>query len=241
MSIQNLIVNGGFETGILSPWFFSNATVTNQFSHSNFYSARLQGGNTVSYIGQLVPVNPGDTFELLVSLASQIGSSQEAPIQIQVIYLDGLSNSLGSGLFIHVPINRIPTVVNRTWLEIYQTTTPAPPGATQAFVLIITEPQSRGVTTDVLIDDVALLATSTGPTGATGPTGPAGPTGATGDLGPTGPTGATGDLGPTGPTGPTGATGDLGPTGPTGATGDVGPTGPTGATGDIGPAGPTGA
>ncbi|WP_412762099.1 NTTRR-F1 domain, partial [Priestia endophytica] len=231
MSIQNLIVNGGFETGTLSPWFFSNAIVTNQFSHSNFYSARLQGGDTVSYIGQLVPVNPGDTFELLVSLA-KVGLDQAAPIQIQVVYLNDLSNSLGNGLFINIPVNRIPTADNNTWLEIHQITTPAPPSATQAFVLINTGPQVE--TADILVDDVSLLTVI----GVTGPTGPTGPTGATGDLGPTGPTGATGDLGPTGPTG---ATGDLGPTGPTGATGDLGPTGPTGATGDLGPTGPTGA
>ncbi|MGK9183779.1 NTTRR-F1 domain [Priestia filamentosa] len=243
MAIQNLIVNEGFETGTLSSWFFSNATVTSQFSHSNFYSARLQGGNIVSYIGQLIPVNPGDTFELLVSLA-KVGFAQAAPIQIQVIYLNSLSNSLGNGLFTNIPVNRIPTGDNRTWLEIYQTTTPAPLGSTQAFVLINTGPQAG--TADILVDDVALLAI---PTGATGDIGPTGPTGATGDIGPTGPTGATGNIGPTGPmgatgdigpTGPTGATGDIGPTGPTGATGDIGPTGPMGATGDIGPTGATG-
>ena len=41
MTIQNLIINGGFETGTLSPWTGVNATITNQYSHSGFFSARL--------------------------------------------------------------------------------------------------------------------------------------------------------------------------------------------------------
>ncbi len=37
MTIQNLITNGGFETGTLSPWSGVNATITNQYSHSGFF------------------------------------------------------------------------------------------------------------------------------------------------------------------------------------------------------------
>ena len=45
MSIQNLVVNGSFENGALPPWVGQNATVTTQFSHSGFWSARLLGSN----------------------------------------------------------------------------------------------------------------------------------------------------------------------------------------------------
>ena len=190
MTIQNLIVNGSFETGVLSPWVGMNATITSQYSHSGFFSARLQGGNVVSFIAQTVPVNVGEGFEFLVSLA-KVGFAPAAPVQIQVIYLDSMSNLLGNGLFTNIPADRIPTADNDTWLEIYQTTTLAPQGATQAFVLINSLPQAG--TADILVDDVALL---------TAPSGPTGPTGATGPPGPTGPTGATGATGETGPAEP---------------------------------------
>lgn len=90
-----------------------------------------------SFIAQTIPVNAGEGFEFLVSLA-KVGFAPAAPIQIQVIYLDNAFNTLGNGLFINVPVDRIPTGDNDTWLEIYQTTTPAPPTATQAFILIKT-------------------------------------------------------------------------------------------------------
>ncbi|MED1143832.1 hypothetical protein SFC51_02540 [Bacillus altitudinis] len=51
-------------------------------------------------------------------------------------YFDSQFNFLGYGLFAFVPSSRIPVVENGTWLEVYQTTSPAPPGTTQAFILI---------------------------------------------------------------------------------------------------------
>lgn len=84
-----------------------------------------------------------------------MGFSPAAPVQLQVIYLDNMSNSVGNGLFVNVPVDRIPTADNDTWLEIYQTTTQSPPGATQAFILINSLPLAG--TSDILVDDVALL------------------------------------------------------------------------------------
>jgi hypothetical protein len=251
MSIQNLIINGGFETGTLTSWSSTNTTVTSQFSHSGSFSARFQSSPFTSYIGQFVPLNPGARMEVLVSFA-KVGTAPSTPVFIQVTFYDSLSNFLGPGLGTTIPGGRIPTVNNDNWLEIYQTTTPAPPNTTQAFILIYTVPQAG--TANVLVDDVALLVApdtgTTGPTGATGATGNTGTTGPTGATGATGVTGATGDTGTTGPTGATGATGAtgstgatgaIGVTGATGATGSTGPTGATGATGATGSTGPTGA
>ncbi|MCY8563887.1 NTTRR-F1 domain, partial [Bacillus sonorensis] len=207
MSIRNVVINGGFETGTLPPWVGQNAFVTTQFSHSGFWSATLLGGNVVSFIAQFAPVNAGEGLEFLVSLAKS-GFLPSPQVQIQVSYFDSSFNFLGQGLFVNIPFNRLPVVENNTWLEVYQTTDPAPAGSTMAFILINTLPQAG--TANVVVDDVALLeaagvAGPTGPTGATGPTGPTGATGATGATGPTGPTGATGATGATGPTGATGA------------------------------------
>lgn len=69
MSIENRVINGGFETGTFSPWVPSNATITSQFSHSGSFAARLFGGNVNSFIFQYVDANPTERFEFLVSLA----------------------------------------------------------------------------------------------------------------------------------------------------------------------------
>ncbi|MES9769602.1 NTTRR-F1 domain, partial [Priestia megaterium] len=169
MSIQNLIINGGFETGTLTPWTSANTTVTSQFSHSGSLSARFQSSPFTSYIGQFVPLNPGESMEVLASFA-KVGTAPSTPVFIQVTFYDSLSNFLGPGLGTTILGGRIPTADNNTWLEIYQTTTPAPPNTTQAFILIYTSPQAG--TANVLVDDVALLVApdtgATGPTGATG-------------------------------------------------------------------------
>jgi len=159
MTVQNLIINGGFETGTLSPWAGINATISMQYSHSGFFSTRLQGGNTVSYIAQIVPINPGEGFEFLVSLA-KVGLAPAAPVIIQVIYLDNLSISTGNGFFTNIPVDRIPNANNDTWLEIYQTTIPAPPNTTQAVIVVNTLPQVG--TADILVDDVSLLTSIAG-------------------------------------------------------------------------------
>ncbi|PAC98086.1 NTTRR-F1 domain, partial [Bacillus licheniformis] len=107
MSIRNAVMNGGFETGTLSSWLGVNASVTSQFSHSGFFSARFLGGTVTSYIAQFVPARAGEGSEFLVSLAR--ASFLPAPsVTIQVTYFDSQFNFLGYGLFATVPSSRIP-------------------------------------------------------------------------------------------------------------------------------------
>ena len=66
--IKNRIVNGGFETGTLSPFIVNNPSfisINNSNSHSGVYSARLSGSLATAIIAQAVPVSPNETFELL--------------------------------------------------------------------------------------------------------------------------------------------------------------------------------
>ncbi|PFT70861.1 collagen-like protein, partial [Bacillus thuringiensis] len=165
--MPNIIQNSSFETGTLPPWVGSNAVVTNLCSHTGSFSARLTGGNVTSYIAQFVPVTAGSTFEFFVSLA-KVGVGIAAPVQLQVIFLDSLFNSLGNGLFINILVDGLPTCDADTWLTVYQAVTAAPVGTTQAFVLINSLPQVG--TVDLLIDDVELITTPTGSTGVTGAT-----------------------------------------------------------------------
>ncbi|MBJ6361208.1 NTTRR-F1 domain [Paenibacillus sp. GCM10012307] len=262
MAIENLVTNGGFESGAFTPWIPSNASITNVYKHSGTYSAQLHDGASSSYISQYVPVTAGDTPQFQFALA-KVGASPAPSVLVQVSYWDSSFTQLAQGLTLLVTPDQIPAVASEAWAVLSSAVSPAPEGAVVAFLLINTLPAAGSA--DVLVDDVGLLVETgggvtgpTGPTGPPGPTGLTGPTGATGDAGATGPTGATGDAGATGPTGATGdpgatgptgdagatgatgATGDAGATGPTGAAGDAGATGPTGATGDVGAAGPTG-
>ncbi|QTH41385.1 NTTRR-F1 domain [Cohnella sp. LGH] len=193
MSIENRIINGGFETGALGPWGGQNATVISTRSHYNFYCAQLTGGAVSSFIYQFVPVVPGESFEFHAAFGKTPGTLGTIA-NIVINYYDASLSFLGTGLFSYVPFS-ISALTGNDWVEVYQTTTAAPAGTTQAHIVIQTYPIAG--TANLLVDDVALLATS-----GSGPTGPTGPTGPMGETGPTGPTGVTGPIGPTGPTGP---------------------------------------
>lgn len=154
MTIENRVINGGFETGTFSPWAATNATITNQFSHSGSFAARLLGGNVNSFVFQFVEANPTKRFEFLVSLA-KVGPLTSPPVSLSVAFYNASFGFLGYGLITNIPSSRLPNVENETWLEVYQSTSPAPLGTTQALVLINKLPQAGSA--DVIVDDVALL------------------------------------------------------------------------------------
>nr|WP_307439613.1 NTTRR-F1 domain [Bacillus sp. V2I10] len=109
-------MNGGFETGTFSPWVASNATITNQFSHSGSFAARLLGGNINSFIFQYVEANPTERFEFLGSLA-KVGTLTSPPVSLTVAYYDSSFGFLGYGLITNIPSSRLPNVEDETWLE----------------------------------------------------------------------------------------------------------------------------
>ncbi|WP_425463724.1 NTTRR-F1 domain [Metabacillus indicus] len=223
MTIVNRITNSSFESGNFGSWVPFNAEITREFSHSGYFAARLTGDFQNGYVFQIVEANPGERYELKVSLA-RTGVEFSAPITLSVAFYDDEFTFIEYGLITVIDQERIPFIRNEGWQEIYQFTSIAPLGSAQALVLVDNLP--RISSSDVLVDDVFLstVESLSGPTGSTGgPTGAAGPTGAPGPTGAAGPTGAPG---PTGAGG--GATGPVGPTGPQGFPGATGATGPSG-------------
>ncbi|WP_031314501.1 NTTRR-F1 domain, partial [Bacillus licheniformis] len=195
MTIENRIINGGFETGSLPPWTGFNAVVTSNFSHSGIYSVNLVT-SSIGILAQSFLVNPGENFEFVISI-SKASSAPNPAIVITVDYYNSSFDFLSQGLSLTIPVNRLSAV--NVWNEIYATTNSAPPGTVIGVVTIQKLPLSGGA--PILIDDVAMITIDQpGATGATGSTGSTGPTGATGATGPTGVTGATGATGPTGAT-----------------------------------------
>ncbi|MEH7657206.1 NTTRR-F1 domain [Bacillus velezensis] len=211
MAIDNLIVNGGFESGDLNGWDVANAAVNSIFAHSGTYSAQFLIETNVASLSQIVPVTVGQAYHFQVSLGT-IGTASNPQVNLQILYLNSLGEPIATGLDAAITIGHLPNVIFNTWTEVYQTTAVVPDGVTDAQIMI--SKASVNTNTTILIDDVSLLQiiVNSGPTGSTGSTGPTGPTGRTGTTGVTGSTGATGVTGTTGATGVTGVTGVTGPT-----------------------------
>ena len=159
--IENRIVNGGFETGSISPFSGLGISIRNTTSHSGNFSIGFTGGTGTYSLSQTVNVSPGENFEFLVSLA-KLNTLTSPPISINISYLDINNNFVGTALTITIPSGRL----TNNWVEIYGTTSLAPTAARRARVLITKQSQSSSAT--VVVDDVALLAVTGGSSGPVG-------------------------------------------------------------------------
>jgi hypothetical protein len=177
LTFNNLVINGDFEIGSLSPWDSEGASITGENSHSGLYSVRLAGGTDTAYLTQLVPVTPGENYELFTSLA-KVGGAPSPFVSVSLFYLDGSFNIVGYDLVDDVYENRLPNGVAAEWITVYHLTSVVPQSATQALIAIYKAPEAG--TSDLLVDDVQLLEA----TGSQGPAGPTGPTGPAGEYGP---------------------------------------------------------
>ncbi|WP_284150783.1 NTTRR-F1 domain [Bacillus velezensis] len=191
MAIDNLIVNGGFESGDLNGWDVANAAVNSIFAHSGTYSAQFLIETNVASLSQIVPVTVGQAYHFQVSLGT-IGTASNPQVNLQILYLNSLGEPIATGLDAAITIGHLPNVIFNTWTEVYQTTAVVPDGVTDAQIMI--SKASVNTNTTILIDDVSLLQiiVNSGPTGSTGSTGATGVTGTTGATGVTGVTGVTG-------------------------------------------------
>ncbi|MGM0948324.1 MAG: NTTRR-F1 domain, partial [Bacillota bacterium] len=167
--MDDVIVNGGFETGILTGWASANTSVINTFAHSGRYSAQFISSQPYAFLGQIVPVVSGQSLIFIVSLG-RIGNNPSPQVTIQILFVNSEGEEIQGGQEIIIAAGNLPNVSLSTWNEIYRTIE-TPAEAVNVVVVI-----SKTTFGSVLIDDVSLIdcVGLTGPTGATGPTGPTG-------------------------------------------------------------------
>ncbi|WP_200411107.1 NTTRR-F1 domain [Virgibacillus salexigens] len=174
MTVNNLLLNGGFETGDFQSWEIMNSTITQFYSHTGNASAKLGGGTSPASISQTVPVAPGQNFQLLASLSSTRFLSNPR-VTLVVDFLDENNAVITNGLFVEISQGDLPNAVSSNWTEIYHTTDIVPETATQAIVQI-SKQSGNFLSSSILVDDVALLDFDSNPD-IPGPTGPEGTTG----------------------------------------------------------------
>ncbi|MDF2987373.1 MAG: collagen triple helix repeat protein, partial [Eubacterium sp.] len=164
MAIEELIVNGGFETGSFPPWLVDNASITSLYKHSGVYKARLLSGISVIY--QIVNGDFSESCNFHAYLG-KVGPLPNPLTTITIAYYGAAFNFLGLGLTISIPPNSLPDVTGGNWQEFTGITALAPAGT--AFAIVSFSKQAGAGTSDVVVDDVSLT-TFDEPTGPTGPT-----------------------------------------------------------------------
>ncbi|MCY7939608.1 NTTRR-F1 domain [Bacillus inaquosorum] len=166
--MNDVIVNGGFETGNLTGWASANTSVINTFAHSGRYSAQFISSQPYAFLGQIVPVVSGQSLIFIVSLG-RIGNNPSPQVTIQILFVNSEGEEIEGGQEIIIAAGNLPNVSFNSWNEIYRTIE-TPAEAVNAVVVI-----SKTTFGSVLIDDVSLIESAggiglTGPTGATGST-----------------------------------------------------------------------
>ncbi|WLR43248.1 NTTRR-F1 domain [Bacillus carboniphilus] len=153
--IQNLIVNGRFQRGELSPWTGENActidhpcpTVEGQ------YSAALKSGKEKATLEQFINVVKDESYSFSISLAAnEKGTSPTVSIILQ--FLDLNFNFIENGLSLTVEEGQLPNGKDGTFNTIVENTTSVPQDA--AFIKLVITKKGSLHSTGVIVDNVVL-------------------------------------------------------------------------------------
>lgn len=147
--IRNLIDGSSFEQGLFH-WESEDVTIVTDPTNEGFAAALLKGGSANSFLIQSVPAAPGDTFELLLSLARDpLGSTPI--VSASIGYYDEADNFLGNGLVENI---RLPDAAVQVYQTVYGITSPAPPDTVRTQLTIVRLAATG--TAAILLDQVVL-------------------------------------------------------------------------------------
>ena len=115
---NNLITNGGFETGDFTGWMLtgidlSHDQVRAQDPHSGTFAAFLGSVGGDSFLSQLFATNPGDSYTLDYFLKSPGGTPNDFAVEIDGVVIPG-STFTNAGAFdynrVHIHIHSYESV-----------------------------------------------------------------------------------------------------------------------------------
>ncbi|WLR43255.1 NTTRR-F1 domain [Bacillus carboniphilus] len=152
---QDLIQNGNFKSGTLDPWIGENADVIASPCPSivDDFSARLKGGEEVATLFQNFNVITGETYQLVLSIATaRKGTSP--PVKIRVEFLNRLLEVVGIGLDESISQSQLPNGADGKFNTIQLLTAVVPKEA--RFARLIIEKQGLAFSPGVVIDNVLM-------------------------------------------------------------------------------------
>ncbi|WLR43256.1 NTTRR-F1 domain [Bacillus carboniphilus] len=154
--IQNLIENGNFERGELSPWKGKNVDVIASPCPVvvGDFSGRLKGGEVVASIFQNFNVVTGEVYQLTLSI-STARKGTSPPLRIRVEYLNRILEVVGFGLEESISQSQLPNGADGKFTTVQFITTVVPEEA--RFARLIIEKQGLAFSPSVVIDNVLMI------------------------------------------------------------------------------------
>ncbi|WLR43252.1 NTTRR-F1 domain [Bacillus carboniphilus] len=153
--LQNIVINGQFQSGELSPWTGINACIVENPCPTvvGRYSALLKGGSEDATLEQLINVVKEESYQLFISLAAnQKGTSPFVRIVLE--YLDSDLVFIENGVELNIEKSQLPNGKQDTFKLITENTTTLPQNA--AFARLIITKKGIKNTTAIFIDNVVL-------------------------------------------------------------------------------------
>ncbi|PYG85785.1 hypothetical protein LY28_03205 [Ruminiclostridium sufflavum DSM 19573] len=151
MAIRNLVVNGDFNTGSLSPWGGVNSSITTQYRHTGLFAVLMENKDTPSVISQTINGTFSEGFEIVASV-KKTGNLPNPQVAVVLTYFDKDSDLLGTSLVLEVAEG---SLTDNSWLQIYKTISPAP-SETAYSILTVTKSVLED-SAEIVADDISLL------------------------------------------------------------------------------------
>ncbi|WP_432666753.1 NTTRR-F1 domain [Wukongibacter baidiensis] len=156
MLFQNLIKNSNFEDGTLDPWIGCNAHIESKLSPSmtGKFSAVLTSKEVDASIEQIINVIPGESYNLTISVTTD-EEGISPPIKVVLEFLDLSGRPIKDGINLSILKGQLSDWFRTTYKTIHQNSLQVP--ANSYFAKLTIMKMASSFTTDVVIDNIALI------------------------------------------------------------------------------------